>query len=395
MGWGYLRAIAQDHDVWALVDGWEFGEELRRYQANHLEELKRVHFVFVPCKPHPLLRKLWPPSYYWFYNLWHRRAYRIARKLHAEIHFDAAWKLSMVTYREPGYLWRLPIPFVWGPVGALGYTDWRLLPMLGLRGGFEYLVRNVINWLHSHVKRRPRLAARKANSYEALIAATGENQREMSRLWHVDSVVSSEIGIMNVEDAIEKSNGPLKIVWCGQFTRGKALPLLLWALARVKNHLPIKSTLDVIGDGAMRVRWMRLAERLGLAQMITWHGWVKRAEAIRVQKSSNVSVITSIRDLTSTVLVESLACGNPVICLDHCGFSDVVNETCGIKVPVGWSRDVVDGFAKALVVLSDTARRMALSTGAVRRAREFLWEEKRRTLCRLMANVGSRVGNNS
>ena len=129
MGWGYLRAAARHHEIWALVDGWEFGDELRKYKDDHAEELKNVHFVFVPCKPHPLLRRLWPPSYYWFYNLWHMRAFRIAKRLHAEIGFDAAWKLSMVTFREPGYLWKLPTPFIWGPVGALGFTDWRMLPV--------------------------------------------------------------------------------------------------------------------------------------------------------------------------------------------------------------------------------------------------------------------------
>jgi hypothetical protein len=26
--------------------------------------------------------------------------------------------LNMIGYREPGYLWKLNVPFVWGPMGG-------------------------------------------------------------------------------------------------------------------------------------------------------------------------------------------------------------------------------------------------------------------------------------
>lgn len=384
MGWGYLRSVAQHHDIWALVDGWEFEEELIAYHKAHPAELKRVHFIFIPNKPRPLLRKLWPPSYYWLYNAWHRRAYKVAKRLHEEIHFDAAWKLSMVTFREPGYLWKLPIPFIWGPVGALGYTDFRLFPLAGLRGGVEYFVRNIINWCHSRFLQRPRKAAIKAASCAALIAATGENQREMKRLWNVDSVIMSEVGIEAVSSLHIKQRDGVRLVWSGQFTHGKALPILLRSLNLIKGKMPAGWSLDVIGDGVLRTRWMSLARKLGLSPFITWHGWVSRKESVHIQEEANVSVITSIRDLTSTVLIESLSCGNPVICLDHCGFSDVIDETCGVKIPVGWPLGVVNGFADAVLSFSEASHREMLSLGGRQRAETFVWRNKTNVLLRLI-----------
>ena len=50
-------------------------------------------------------------------------------------------------------------------------------------------------------------------------------------------------------------------------------------------------------------------------------------------QDADIALITSLRELTSTV-IESLSLGLPVVCLDHCGFSDVIDESCGIKVPV-------------------------------------------------------------
>ena len=381
MGWGYLSAVARHHEIWALVDGCEFGDELRKYKIDHIDEMKNVHFIFVPCRPHPILRRLWPPSYYWFYNLWHRRAFRIAKRLHSEIGFDAAWKLSMVTFREPGYLWKLPIPFIWGPVGALGSTGWRMLPLMGVRGMLEFTARNLINWWQSRTSLRSCKAARKAAATKSLFAATGENQREMKRLWGVDSQVLCEIGLHELPEPVSRSDGEvLRIFWSGVFENRKALPLLLKALKKLEGQW----TLDVLGDGPLRDEWRMLAERLRLTGNVAWHGWLKRSEALNVLKNADVAVITSIHDLTSTVIVEALAYGKPVVCIDHCGFADAINETCGIKVPVATPARMACAFADALNRLRDTALRDDLSHGARRRAENYLWVNKEKTLLEIL-----------
>ena len=44
----------------------------------------------------------------------------------------------MVGYREPGYLWKIEKPFVWGPIGGLENSPWRFLPSLGIKGFMFY-----------------------------------------------------------------------------------------------------------------------------------------------------------------------------------------------------------------------------------------------------------------
>lgn len=193
MGWNFLREIAATgRDVWAITND-EFTAEIRARAAA----LPNVRFAFVPepaKRLRNLLRRVWPPSYYWFYRWWQRRAYRVARRLHAEQGFDAVHQLNMVGFREPGYLWKLPLPFVWGPIGGLDLTDWRLLGLLGFSGKVEFLCRNAINAFQRRVLPRPRKAARRAAESNALVCATGENARLAKRLWGVDSTVICEVG---------------------------------------------------------------------------------------------------------------------------------------------------------------------------------------------------------
>ena len=87
--------------------------------------------------------------------------------------------------------------------------------------------------------------------------------------------------------------------------------------------------------------------------------------------------ITSISDLTSTVTLEALSFGLPIICLDHCGFSHVVNESCGIKINVSSPKKATIDFSTALdKIYKDENLRQSLSHAALKRAKDFSWESK-------------------
>jgi glycosyltransferase involved in cell wall biosynthesis len=88
-------------------------------------------------------------------------------------------------------------------------------------------------------------------------------------------------------------------------------------------------------------------------------------------------LITSLRDLTSTVTVEALALGLPVVCPNHCGFEAVIDETCGLKIAVRTPRQFIAEMGLALERLArDEALRRSLGLGALKRAEAFAWAEK-------------------
>lgn len=398
MGWNFVRALAKRHELWVFVEGLEFRNVLTNYVASHPREMGNVHFIFVDNPPHPILRKIWPPSFYWFYKAWHRRAFRLARKLYEGIHFDAAYKLNMVTFREPGYLWKLPIPFIWGPVGAMGVTDTRLFPLLGWRGALEFCTRNVINLWQMFTLRRSRLAAQKAARTRTLIAATRENRGWIRRLYCVDSELICEVGTDG--DSTRMGVLPrgdaetLKLAWSGVFETRKALPVLLRALARMRERGDLDGRtirLDVMGDGPCRKKWRALSKCLGVDSHIVWHGWLNRDTAEAIVRGAHIFVMTSVHDLTSTVLLEALGGGVPVICLDHCGFSDIVTEDCGIKIPIARMDAVVEAFADAICGMFDEERRLKMSSAAITLAEEYSWSRKSETLDSIVSRVANEV----
>jgi len=55
----------------------------------------------------------------------------------------------------------------------------------------------------------------------------------------------------------------------------------------------------------------------------------------------------------------------------------VVNETCGLKIPLRSPEDSVSGFAKCIESIAVTPEKLEeLSRGALKRAREMTWKAR-------------------
>ncbi len=377
VGWGLVTALAQYHDLWVIVEEEKFREDIERFLGARPDLGDSIHFLFLHKKRNRLLRKLWPPSYYWYYRRWHQDTYEFAAQLHKQVHFDLAHQMTMVGFREPGYLWKLGIPFVWGPVGGMGLFPWRFLFTVGLTGAIYYTGYNLFNLFHMRYLRRPREAAEAAGS--GLVAATPENIEGARKYWQVPHAnIVCEVGLPRQPiDMINRRppSDSFRIVWSGLHLPGKALNLGLQAASRMTQGVGWE--LHILGHGPRTGQWQRYAVRLGIMPRCRFHGWKQRDEALQIMCGAHVMLITSLRDLTSTVTIEAMALGLPIICLDHCGFAEAVDESCGIKIPVTNPRQVVKDLARALERLAlDEPFRQGLAKGALARSFQFSWEHK-------------------
>jgi len=378
MGWGFVRALARHHDLWVLTEQREFEADIERYGETAPQLFEHVHFVFIPCPAHHgWLEKLWPPLYYRTYRQWQQLAYERALALHREIHFDLVHQLNMVGFREPGYLWQMAeLPFVWGPIGGMDNTPWRMLPALGWYGGLFFGLRNAINSCQRRWQRRPRMAAQRPNT--ALIAATPSTQKLIRNLWQRESTVLCEVGTEMITEAmsVARADGtPLELVWSGLHIPRKGLNLLLRALALLPPELNYR--VHILGDGPQNRPWRQLAQQLKLTEKCVWYGRVDRAQALRVMAGKHLFCVTSMYDLTSTVVPEAFSLGLPVICPDLFGFSAAVDDRCGIRIAANRSDEFIADYAAAIRRLYDNElERRALSRGAIARAKDFSWDKK-------------------
>ena len=172
-----------------------------------------------------------------------------------------------------------------------------------------------------------------------------------------------------------QDNNVLRVVWCGLFVARKALHLGLDAVFRARREIQLE--LHVIGDGDRARHWKRIARDHGLHDICHWYGKLPRNKVLNVMAMCDVMLFTSLQEGTPAVVLEAIQLGLPVICHNACGFGAVVNDACGIKIPVIDPRRSVEGMANALIRLGTESELVErLSEGAIQRSRELAWERR-------------------
>jgi len=379
VGWNYVRAIAARRRVWVMTRSLE-REKTEPHLLAHPEEMPNVTVLYVGERFRNLGGPVGKITNFWRYQLWHWEASRLGRRLDKEIDFDLMHHVTGTGFREPGHLWKLGKPFVWGPVCGLQYIPMNLLNAVPLRSRPFFVLKNLSTAWSTHVSRRPRRAARAA---KGLIAGSSAIAGKIKSLWGRDAEVCCEVTAPVLEPRPPLRRGPdvpLRIVWCGSCDPLKALNIVLLALEKLKGSA-IDWRLIAVGDGPLLENWKQLARRLGLDARCKFLGRVSRAEVQTVMETGHCLVQPSIYDATTTVVAEALAHGLPVICLDHFGFGDAVDAESGIKIPPQTLKQVIQGFAAAIeAIASDEGRRYAMAIAAQRAAQRLSWRHKEKVI---------------
>lgn len=384
VAWNYVTAMSRYHRLTVLygTSGDHMGDtaEMERYAREH--PLPNVRFVAVaPSRTAVRLnalnkRGIFVYSFYLAYRLWHKSVYRTAQELVQADDFDLVHYLCPIGYREPGYLWKLDLPYLWGPIGGTHNPSIRLLGAASsLMGRCKVLFRTVANSLQLYFGRRVRLALRSA---DVLLTATTENRNKIRRIHKIDSVWLPENGIKGQvvrPDAAKYANETLHFIWVGSIDSRKALIILLKAVGLIDPHSPV--VVHIVGDGPSRKRMQDYAERNGIGHLIEWHGKIPRNEVLELLQACHLHIISSLSEANTTVIFEAMSCGVPTMSLDHCGMHDVICERCGIKIPVHSYRQVVHDMGAQLQHLIRNPHILkSLSDGVLQCVPAFRWENR-------------------
>jgi len=124
---------------------------------------------------------------------------------------------------------------------------------------------------------------------------------------------------------------PLHMIFVGRFQPFKGLPMLLEAMALLKDQWPMKLT--VIGDGPIRENWQEQAKRLHINHLITWYGEVPQAQLVKQLHAAHVLCLPSVRESGGAVLLEAMACARPVLAIQYGGPAEVIDDEIGYAIP--------------------------------------------------------------
>ncbi|MDZ4655914.1 MAG: glycosyltransferase [Coriobacteriia bacterium] len=126
-----------------------------------------------------------------------------------------------------------------------------------------------------------------------------------------------------------------RMLHAGRLGFEKNIDVVLKAFARVSAQMP-GWELHIAGDGPARESLERLAERLGMGDVVRFLGFVDRSALAAAYRDYDVFVTASTIETQGIVLLESMAAGLPVIGVRALAIPELVHAgRNGIIVPPG------------------------------------------------------------
>lgn len=376
VGWNWAWHLAQaGHEVWVLtLPMWQTGINAS-LQARPIANL---HFEFVPVHHLAYYHRI--GGCYPHYFLWLWLAYLRARKLHRDLHFDCVHHVTYVSLRTPTLMWRLGIPFIFGPLAGGDTIPKKLRRSFSPKARRKERLRDLANWM---LRWDPLVRAAAGNA--SLVAVTSDQTRNLLPR-RLRSEALSQLAIALPEPAVShvderpaslpaRDRSVIRIAYVGMLLYLKGLHLGFQAFAEMRKCFP-HAQLTVIGRGPDEAWLHGLACELEIADSIEWVPWMQRDRLLDLYAQFDILLFPSLRDSGGMVVLEALSRGVPVVCLDLGGPGVMVDETCGRKIRTAnrSESEVVSAMAAEMIALAGNPRSLAvLKAGAMERARQFTW----------------------
>lgn len=348
LGWNVAREVAKRHDVWLLTRPDESREQIEAAMAA--DPNPRLKFVYCSLP-------IWKDSrclgesggMQVHYYLWQIQAYRMARRLHGEIGFDVAHHVTHVKYYAPSLMSRLPIPFVFGPVGGGESTPPAFMKDFSLKARIYEFARGAVR----RIGESDPLVRQTIRDAAVVRAPTQDSAARLRRLGAHDVEIVTESALDDDEIArlaqcAPPGDGPPRFISLGRLLHWKGFHLGLEAFAKAA----IKGAeYWIVGDGPELERLKRQAAALGIASKVRFWGRLTRDETLARLADCHVLVHPSLHDAGGMTCLEGMAMGRPPICLDLGGPGAKVHSDAGVKVAAHTPEQAIADIAAAMTRL--------------------------------------------
>lgn len=369
-----MKQIARTNEVWALTYA---PNQPSIEEVTQRDGITNIHFTYVDMPSWLKWMLRFQGCHQIFYHLWQMRAYLAARRLNKQIRFQIFHHVTYANDWLASFVGALiPIPYIRGPGGGAHRTP------KGLQGEYSFAGRGweLIRSIGQKILRLDPMYIKGHSRASTILVCNREAMEQLPKNWAkkaeifpVSGITSKDFDLDQPETASDPSH--FRLLSAGSLIKIKGFGLAIKSFGAFHRINP-NSSLSIVGSGPEGPRLVALVKQLGLEDSVHFLDWMPRNKLLLEMAKCHVFLFPSLRDGGGTVVVEAMAMGRPVVCLDNGGPGMHITDEYGIKVEPGSPDDTVKRLGQALEKLSnDPELRDSMGKAAKARANDvYEWD---------------------
>lgn len=377
VGWNWVLEYSKLCNLVVLTN---FTNEpyIKAYLAKHDSELKTVRFVYVkPKMKVDIWYKEWERLERFYYMCWQYTALKIAKKICSKEKFDYVQHITYVSYIMPTYMYKLNVPFIYGPVSG-GETVPSIIryPF----NGKERIVESIRKCMQLIAKSSFNLK-RCCKNAKIIITVTDESKKMLPEMYQEKAMVLQAIGL-NKKAILDKEkdfkNYQPHFLMVGRMLSWKGFHIGLTAFVKaLKDGVQAELTILGSGNANMKESLKNLAGKY-LDEQIHFIDSVNYDKMAEFYDEHDVLLNCSLRDSGCLVVMEAMGRGLPVICIDTGGPKVNTENGGAVKIRPDRYNKLCEELVEAIKLLADNIeeRNRLSHEGRQIALREFEYESK-------------------
>ena len=373
VGWNWVIQMAQ-HNRLHVITRANNQASIEAHLPNELKNNIIFHYYDAPSFIRQLKKRA--KRLYFYYFVWQIGIIPIVRHIIKTERIDYTMHLTFGSMWMPTFLPFFSTSFIWGPIGGGDCEPRPFLKLLPFKQkviqSFRYVM-NALSFMHPGVM----FAAYRA---KVILARTPNTARAIPNCFRakVQTILETamEDSVFEHKCVYHLNDDVVRMITTGRLLPNKNILTAVKSLGYIPKDYRVRLT--IIGSGYQRREIEETAKRIGRSQDVVIIDELPREEVLAVVERSDIFLFPSLREGGSWSLMEAMAIGLPVICLDWAGMAIITDDNCAIRLPVSNPEQMPKDMAAAIITLiKNPGLREAMGKAGRNRIKEvYNWKTK-------------------
>ena len=386
VGWNIVLQLAKNNDVHVITRA-NNKIPIEQYLKSCTNLNLTFHYYDTPKFFLSLKNK--EKGVYLYYILWQIGIIRLAKAIIKKFDIKYSYHLTFGSVWLPSFLFMLPAKFIWGPVGGGEYIPNSFIGTLSVKGRFLQYLRKLLRWT-VYINPILILSAVKA---KVILCRTPDTIKVFPHcIRHkcfimTDGAIENDIFQFQCKQVVKKE---INLVATSRLIHTKNVTTLIKAVSLIPRKYHVKFT--IIGSGPEEKHIKQLIQKLNLSDRIEQISFIPRMDVFKHLEKSDVYLFGSLKEACNLSLLEAMAIGLPVICLNWSGMAISTDDSCAIRLHVTNPEQMPKDMAAAIIKLIENPKlRKQMGEAGRKRIKEvFNWEEKGRFMENLLKELDAK-----